>query len=264
MMMKNLWKGLFLMTLTLVFVSCSKNDDAGNTDQGTANLSVKLVDAPGDYDAVYIDVQDVMVKYNGETDEVSIGEINAGVYNLLELTGGVSAVLVDDQLPAGSISQIRLVLGSQNSVVVDGQSYPLDTPSAQQSGLKLQLHQDLEEDVYYEYVLDFDVDQSIVVQGNGGYSLHPSIQASLVANAGKISGAVLPLGFQTLVTADNGTTVVSAYTDAQGNYMLYGLPEGAYNLTFEADATLGVPPITLSGVNVTAGVTTTVETVTFL
>lgn len=260
--MNMIFKG-FLVFMTIIgFVSCNDNDDNG-TNQGTARMSLQLVDAPGDYDAVYIDVQDVVVKYQGSDDEIPIGEVNTGIYNLLELTGGVSVLLADEQLPAGEISQIRLILGSENSIVVDGESYPLSTPSAQQSGLKIQLNETLEEDVFYEYILDFDVEKSIVVQGNGGYSLKPVIRASLVADAGKISGQVLPIGIQTLVTASDGTNEVSAYTDAAGNFMLYGLPEGTYTVTYVADPLLGFPPIVVSDVVVTAGLTTEMDLVVF-
>lgn len=259
--MKNVLKFSLMIMLFAAFVSC-KDDDDSNI-QGNATMSVKLVDAPGDYDAVYVDVQDVLIKYNGNNNEVSIGEINAGVYNLLELTGGVSVLLVNDEIPAGSISQIRLVLGTQNTIVVDGESYPLETPSSQQSGLKVQVNETIEDGGQYDVILDFNVEESIVAQGNGDYSLHPVIRASLSIDSGSITGLVLPLGVQALVTASSGNTNISTYTNAQGNYVLNGVPEGTYTLTLEADANLGLPPITIPDVEVIAGVATEMEVVTF-
>lgn len=262
--MKTIWKSMLALVLLLSFVGCSDNDGS-NEAQGTAQLNLRLVDAPGDYDAVFIDVQDVVVKYQGSNDEVPLGIINAGVYDLLQLTGGVSVLLVDGEIPAGDVSQMRLILGEDNSIVVNGESYPLATPSAQQSGLKIQLHQILEEDVFYEYILDFDVNQSIVVQGNGNYLLKPVINASLVADAGKIAGMVLPLEIQTLVTATNvdGTIEVSSYVSPEGDYVLYGLPQGIYTVLFEADPLLGFPPVTISDVEVVAGLTSVLEDVIF-
>ncbi len=259
--MKNVLKISTLVMLLIAFVSCKDDDDS--TVQGTATMSVKLVDAPGDYDAVYIDVRDVMVKYNGSENEVSIGEINAGVYDLLELTGGVSVLLVNDEIPAGSISQIRLVLGTENTVVVDGETYDLDTPSSQQSGLKVQVNETIDDGGQYDVILDFNVEESIVAQGNGGYSLHPVIRASLAIDSGSITGLVLPLGVQTLVTASSGNTIISTYTNAQGNYVLNGVPDGTYTVTLEADASLELPPITIPDVEVIAGVATEIEVVTF-
>src|SRR5690554_2091884 len=130
---------------------------------------------------VFIDVEEVVIKYNGNQEDRVLG-IEGGVYDLLELTAGVNVLLYNDEVPAGDISQIRLILGEENSIVVDGEVLPLDTPSAQQSGLKIQVHQTLEAGVLYEFILDFDVDKSIVAQGNGGYSLKPVIRATTTAD----------------------------------------------------------------------------------
>ena len=89
-------KNLSLITILLgvtLFFSC--NDDTGSvTDSGMSNISIKLVDEPGDFDNVFVDIQDVMVKVNddseGDQGWVSLDPINTGVYDLLDLTGGVN------------------------------------------------------------------------------------------------------------------------------------------------------------------------------
>ena len=259
--MRNLVKVTFLILLIFGFVACS-NDDNGSSAQGTSRMSVKLVDAPGDYDAVFIDVRDVVIKYNGGNDEVSIGNVNAGIYDLLELTGGVSVLLVDDELPSGSISQIRLILGDSNTIVVDGQTFPLNTPSAQQSGLKIQVNETLEAGIFYEFILDFDVDKSIVALGNGGYNLKPVIRANTVAESGSISGNVVPVGIQTLITAYNGTDEISAFADiATGNFVLSGVPSGSYTVTFAADVSTGFPLVVLENIVVVNGSITPMGTI---
>ena len=261
--MKKLVFGIASICMLAFLVSCSNDDDSTNPEQEMARMSVKLTDAPGDYDAVFVDVRDVMIKYNGSEEEVTVGEINAGVYDLLELTGGVSVLLVDDEIPAGDISQIRLILGDNNTIVVDGDTFPLQTPSAQQSGLKINVNETLEGGIFYEFILDFDVDKSIVTQGNGGYLLKPVIRASTEANSGAIKGAVLPVGIQTLVTAENATTEISAFTNELGIFVLSGVPSGTYTLTYEADANLGFPPIVVTNVEVEVGVVTEVDGVVF-
>lgn len=257
--MKKFVFGIASICMLAFLVSCSSDDGNNVPEQEMARMSVKLTDAPGDYDAVFIDVQDVVIKYNGSQEEITIGEINTGVYNLLELTGGISVLLVDDEIPAGDISQIRLILGENNSIVVDGETFPLQTPSAQQSGLKINVNETLEGGIFYEFILDFDVDKSIVVQGNGDYLLKPVIRASTEANTGAITGAVLPLGIQTLVTAENASTEISAYTNEVGIFVLSGVPAGTYTLSYEADASLGFPPIVVTGVEVVVGAVTEVD-----
>lgn len=97
-----------------------------------------------------------MPKEGKKNDGKVLEGINPGIYNLLDLTGGVSVVLGDAVVPSGYINQIRLVLGTNNTIVVDGVEMPLSTPSAMQSGLKLNLHQELQSGYTYEFLMDFD------------------------------------------------------------------------------------------------------------
>ena len=252
--MKTYLKIFLAMAVIFSQVSCSNDDDGGEFEaKETSRVMVSLTDAPGDYDHVYVDVEDVRVMYANDETEVSIGGIEAGVYDLLELTGGVKALLTDEDIEAGQISQIRLVLGDNNSIVVDGETHDLQTPSAQQSGLKINVNQTLEADVVYEFTLDFDVEESIVVQGNGNYLLKPVLRASLASEVGTVSATILPTGFQALVTADNGSETISAYTDSMGKVVLHGVPEGTYTVTIEPEIGAGFEIMTLVDVEVLQG-----------
>ena len=240
--------------ISLGLASCSDDDSAA--DGGSANLTVRMTDAPGDYDAVFVDVQDIEIHVDAESESqvdedtdgdgwISVGEVNRGIYDLLELTGGVSQLLADTEVPAGYVSEMRLILGTENSVVVDGVKKPLNTPSAQQSGLKLQLNQEFEAGENYAFLLDFDVDKSVVTTGNGGYNLKPVIRLSAEANAGMVVGkVVLPADIQvtvqSLVVLTGDSVTISAYTDAGGNFALKGVPAGVYSLEVipQADANL--------------------------
>ncbi|AEA43556.1 DUF4382 domain-containing protein [Fluviicola taffensis] len=142
---------------------------------GESRMTVKMVDAPGDFQQVNVEVLQVQVHHDdqGWMDLPT----NAGVYDLLTLQNDVSATLVNiGVLPAGHINQLRLILGDENTVMVDSLYYPLATPSAQQSGLKINLNTDFAPNSEYELVLDFDAEKSIVTQGNGSYSLKPVIK----------------------------------------------------------------------------------------
>ncbi|PLW97989.1 MAG: carbohydrate-binding protein, partial [Marinilabiliales bacterium] len=61
-----------------------------------------------------------------------------------------------------------------------GATYDLDTPSAQTSGIKIQVHAQLQPNLKYKIVLNFDPDKSIVMTGNGKYKLTPVINATVV------------------------------------------------------------------------------------
>ena len=247
--------------LTITFFSCSDDDSNNTPSQGTSTISVKLMDRPGDYEHVYVDVVDVRVKLNDASDDdnwVSLEAINTGVYDLLELTGGINVLLVDDfVVPSGTLNQIRLVLGNDNSIVIDGKTFPLNTPSAQQSGLKIQVNETLEPNIAYTFLLDFDVDESIVVAGNSGnINLKPVIRASVEAQSGALSGSITPMDFQTEITATNGIETVSSYADVDGNFVLVGLTEGTYTVTVTPDPASGLPIQIIEDVEIAVGSTT--------
>lgn len=246
--MKNLFK-IFtcLAVIGLAFTSCSTED----SKEG-AGFSVKLVDAPGDYEQVLVDVQAIEVILDGEAHELPVTQ--PGVYDLLELTGGVSAMLVETVLPAGKLSQMRLILGEENSIVTETDTIALKTPSAQQSGLKVNVHQDLEERILYSFILDFNVDKSVVETPGEGLILKPVLRATLEAQSGAISGVVTPAEVQSLVTATKDSVEIAAYTTPDtGAFLLYGVPAGTYQVTVTPDSTSGFAPVVVEDVVVEKG-----------
>lgn len=252
---------LLLAALALTIFACNKNDSKNSSD-GNAKLQVYLTDDPGNYDAVFIDVQDVRINYSSDTTIgwQSLAQVNRGSYDLLRLVNDRDTLLGNADVNSGRIEQIRLILGPNNYVRVNGQNYTLQTPSAQQSGLKLNIHQSVNAGVLYKLLMDFDVARSIVKTGNGGYILKPAIRTSLQAVGGSIRGFVLPSATQTVVYALRGTdTVTSTYT-SNGAYLIKGLDAGSYNLYFKpTDTTYRTQ--TKTAIGVATNNVTTVDTV---
>lgn len=269
-----------LMGLSLF--SCDNNDNGSqNQSAETSKLMIKMADAPGDYDAVNVEVLDVMIKAStdsGDDGWISVGDkaqVGEGkIYDLLKLTGGTNILLTDSLVPSGNLGQIRLILGDQNTVVVGGNSFALKTPSAQQSGLKLQVNQNLTAGTTYEFLLDFDVNKSIVSTGNSSYILKPVIRVSTKEASGIIKGVVSPaVDYQVLASVQQGEQVFSAFvkiddkdgdtTDGDGAFQIDGIPSGTYTLTLTPDPLSGKAPITVANVVVVNGQTTDVGNVTF-
>jgi len=224
---------LTLVSLT-VLNSCKKDE----TSNGNARLQVYLTDDPGDYEAVYIDVKDVQINVTGDSSNgwQSLKGVNAAVYDVLKLVNDDDTLLTDSNIPSGRLHQLRLVLGTENYVKIEGTSQliKLETPSAQQSGLKLNIQQDVVDGILYTITLDFDVAKSIVKTGNNKYILKPTIRTILNAAGGSIKGVVMPKTFQSAVYAVQGVdTVASTFTDSDGGYLLRGLAAGTYGVFYK-------------------------------
>ena len=157
-----------LVCFPFLLISCSKESKSKNVP-----IQFLLTNEPIDYDSVNVHINGL--KINMQEDSTSWIDINAKdtIVNLLDLQNGVSMILAQTEVPDGFLKEVRLILGAENYVVVDGVRYELETPSAQQSGLKIKINKNLNENLN-TFILDFDAEQSIK-EVNGSYKLHPVI-----------------------------------------------------------------------------------------
>ena len=242
----------------LWLAACGGGGDAGGGIGGTGSaqgtLRMSLTDAPAcGYDAVNITVERIRVhQSDGAADNDSgwhdIVLQPARRVDLLSLTNGVLLELGEVALPAGKYTQLRLVLAGNggatplaNSVVpAGGSETALDTPSAQQSGLKLKANIDVPAGKVVDFVLDFDACKSVVKRGNSGkYNLKPVVAViPLLSDAGlRVVGYVAPSiasGATSVSVQTNGVPVKATAPDANGLFVLYPVPAGSYTLVVSA------------------------------
>lgn len=218
----------------LLAAGCS---DSSNPSTGT--LKVNLVDSPAAYDAVFVQIDSVEAHAadadsNGGWHVVSS---RTGTYDLLTLRNGLSALLVDEQLPAGHYTQIRLKLGAGNSVVVDGVAHDLTVPSGMRSGLKLNHPFTIEGGEIYEITMDFDAARSIHMTGNGRYMMRPVIGVMAHRVSGGLRGVALPLDARAWVEAVSGADTLTAWADTlDGSFLIPMIREGLWRVTITPTA----------------------------
>lgn len=175
-LMKQRLAFFLLLASSLVFLNSGCNE--GSIDSPLNNLTflnVRLTDAPLAIDEVNIDLQSILVKGPGGSEEIELNT-NAGIYNLLDLQNGIDALVANAMVSLEEIRQVRLILGEDNTVVVDGEEYELKVPSGSQSGLKINLCLDLTGMPQYDLILDFDAAESVHQTGNNRYMLRPVIR----------------------------------------------------------------------------------------
>ncbi|WP_445665394.1 DUF4382 domain-containing protein [Fodinibius sp. AD559] len=247
---------LSLVLIASLAISCtdlSSNVESSNTVDGKAHMKVNLTDAPGDYQQVNIDVQGLRIHYTPvESDTAesdSVESDNEGEWidlpvepmkvNLLELTNGVDTLLAEADLEPGHYKELRLILGSDNTVMVDSTIQDLKVPSGQQSGYKIKFKTDLEAGEEIEVTVDFDAGRSVHKAGRSGkHILKPVLKAFVEdgdeVDVGSVAGSVEPAEAAPNVFAimDNDTAATTQ-TDQDGSFLLQGLEDGQYDISIE-------------------------------
>lgn len=248
--MKNISKILFLSIL-VVMIACDKNDNS-NDPAAKPVFSVKLTDSPAVYDAVNVEI--LSLEANMDNGWVEFPVLHPGVYDLQEFTSGNTLLLIGDtHVAPGVMTELRLILGTNNSVVVDGISYELTTPSGQTSGYKIKMDQQpLELGGLYRVIIDFDANASVHQTGNGKYMLKPVIRGYLETAIGAIAGTIVPPAGAYYVQAANTTDTTGTLIDhVSGNFLISTAMPGTYTVTFYANP--GFSNKTIGDVIVTAG-----------
>jgi hypothetical protein len=263
--------------LFLFFVTACNNEDDNLSKGETARIQLKLTDAPAlEYDEVNIDIQGVKVgvaeEYfytddpyleEGDEDDADEGDdvvwvdlkvSNPGLYNLLDYRNGETVLLAGGDIPAGKISQVRLILGEESNVVIDGELYSLQTPSAQTSGLKFNLHDVLQPNMMYSFVIDFDASSSVVETGNNKYILKPVIRTYADAYGGSIKGTVVPADSVNYVQLVSGEDTLISLPEDNGLFLFAGLEEKSWNLTVFADTLSNREDTLITDIGVEEGV----------
>jgi len=204
--------------------ACNKNESGS----GMTKVNVRLTDGPGAYDALFLSVKEVQIRSSEGQSTLQVG---GNPINVLRFRMGKDTLIASQDLPAGRLQEIRLVLNdSGNSVVINGISYPLTTPSGQSSGVKLKVNENLEPGVAYTMLLDFDAAKSIVQTGNGKYILKPVIRAIPNAVSGSITGMISPAASSPKIYAIAGTDTLGTVSDATGKFWFPGVTAGTYKV----------------------------------
>ena len=233
--------------LMLFFAGCDKTND------GYGRLIVNITDAPFPIDMVEsaeVTITKLEIRKAGDCvreDTCSFEVIWEGseTFNLLDLRNGVVTKLADIEIPEGEYDLLRLYVDEASLKVKDGDTYTVKVPGGSRSGIKVFINPVVlvEEGLTAEMLLDFDLSNSFVVQGNmhspagiKGFIFKPVIRAANNATAGRLEGTVKDAEGVALkdvaIDIKQGDEVVSsAISDDNGNFVLLGLPCGTYSLT---------------------------------
>ncbi len=277
--MKTTYLSIVAGLVFLLLAGCAENNDPAAE---FGKIQIQLTDAPFPHDMVAeanVTIFKIEARQKGDDSEMEEGnemESSSGnkyivlmedeiEVNLLDLTNGVTEMLVDTDIPAGSYDLIRVYAKGVNVVLNDEMSsvYDLKVPSGEQSGIKVFIKPELviTSGLSADVLLDFDVSRSFIPRGNiknmdsfNGFNFKPVIKVSNLTTSGSLYGEVstadgIAPGVEITVFKE-GEVITTSSTDDSGGYMIMGLEAGIYDVTAELD---GFNVESADGVVITSG-----------
>ncbi len=230
-------KIIFLSVFSILITFYGCNDIEEITEP--AKIFVSLVDSPADYEALNINIQEVSLKTNGTQENngwISLAGFEPGVYNILDYTGGRELILADMDFPAGEISQLKIKLGQNNTLVMRGYTSQLLNANSAESGQLLNVSIDVNPGKTHYIKLDFDASRSVTGLGMTGQKiLKPVLRLFSETNTGSLTGKVLPEKVNVLINIlENNRIIASSYaTKDVSTFLIPGIEEGSYRVSME-------------------------------
>ncbi len=232
MMKMKEWKFFFVIAAFMALASCNTN----KTLTSPQKVSFLLTDAPAWVGFTHVNVQITGLAYVTADSTITNVPITPGVYDLKSLMNGDSTLLSQIILPNNvSVKQVRLILGSNNSVTLsNGTVVPVTIPSGMQSGIKINIDETVPSSGDFSIMIDFNAGRSIISTGNNTYIMKPVLRAYVVEATSSIKGNVSPANLPTKVFVINGIDTIATMSDTTKNnyFQLSGFTVGTYTVQF--------------------------------
>ena len=241
-------------TLVLSLSACGGGGGGGAgvvAPSGPGSASFKMTDAPvcAGLQSVFVTVTGIQL--NGPSGPFSLTLAQPQLIDLSTLTNGAALPLGSISVPAGTYQQLALILASNTGnnptqlanyvVTATGATIALTTPSAQQSGYKINGQFTVAPGSATTLTVDFNACRSVVVAGNSGkYILKPVLNLIDDDTSGSITGY--------LPSVDAGALVMAE--DNMGNIIKTTVAVAGASNVAPATFTLGPLPALSTGYSV--------------
>ncbi len=162
-----------LFILPLLFIASCKKSELNTLRTGQVSVRMMNDTSATSYEEINIDVHSVQVHIAGATggDWYKLGT-NSGLYNVLTLSNGVDALLVNEKVPTGAITKIRLNPGSRNTIRKNGVLYPVVILPEDKSAFEAEVYGMIDSKNLNMRII-FDGPRSIIQDSQAAYHLKP-------------------------------------------------------------------------------------------
>ncbi|UCS95715.1 DUF4382 domain-containing protein [Echinicola marina] len=229
---------IFILLLPFLLFTSSCLEDEANKKRSLVNIY--LIDAPGDFDQVWLEILRVEVFLEEGNNEGQEGWVPfdyiplSNMVNVSALVAESQLILGRGELPFGRIGQIKMVLGDEHYLIKEEERIPLALAADLDSEIILDTQYDLRGGNSYDIYLDMDLSRSIRAAPNveGNYLLNPVIRTFATGNEASISGRVTPIEARPFVHAILGEDTLTTLTNESGDFFFRGLQTGDYKIYF--------------------------------
>ncbi len=163
-------------------------------------------------------------------------DIHPGVYDILKFRNGLDTLFAAGSFSSDkNIKKLRLTLGSNNSVVLNGVTIPL-TIKDNDNFVVIKLDENmvqLNNGGLTNLWIDIDAGRSVRQHGNR-FELKTSAKIFSKEKAGALEGRVFPKDAKAIIMAINGSDTTSAKPEDEGEFKFIGLKPGTYSLLYHA------------------------------
>jgi hypothetical protein len=160
---------------------CRDNNSTGSTTVADtqSQVIVQIHDAPflksgKNVTALNITVEKIEIIRSSDKEHIVLSETPQSM-DILSIDANNPVVLSDTSVAPGLYDQLRLILSAENTITVDGETFPIIIPSGQQTGVKLNGPFELIAGKLFKLDLDFDAPRSVIYNKGQGYKLKPVI-----------------------------------------------------------------------------------------
>lgn len=222
--------GIILLFFGLVMACEDTSSD------NKALINVLLIDAPGDFDEVWVEILGVELLPAGSRgmengDWVYLPYTPADkTVRLTDLVGSQRLLLGRQEIPAGIVSRVRLLLGDTHYFIKNGQQFPLQLANNSEGFLTVDLQANAAAGFALDIYIDFDVASSIQPGVSGSFVLEPALRAFTLEHTAEIRGIVQPSAARPYVYAMNEADTFATLTSSTGEFRFRGLPPTSYRI----------------------------------
>jgi hypothetical protein len=205
----------------------NNGNDKKDDNQNTGNNGNQGNQSPQNITAAVLKVDHIELTGKSKTTLKISGDID-----LLKVINGEPQLLGEVVLPANThLNQLRLILAEGSYVIADGQQYPLEIPSGEQTGLKINGDWGITGGQITSVQLDFNADD-IRFNKAQGYRIKPTVKVANVILAEANDGEIKPETDSAITTSNS--VVVSPDSEAVlkiGEGLQLTIPKGAVSET---------------------------------